>query len=334
MEISRTIYSSVNQNFKEYRDIEVTYTPDVVFARRETGDLCLQILSPVPPVFPAGEPFEPEDPDLKRILGWIATNPFGDVPVDPPRLPCIIDVPGSGWAGADGHWHIPKMMRLAEAGYVVACVTYRGTYKDNVRFPAAVQDANEAVRFMRANADIFHVDPDRIGVLGDSSGGHTAIMVSLTDREERFNIGDNLDQSSAVKAAVVFYGPNDLTNLVADRKAEGKKLRPGEDPYPFESWEIYGSSFLKDTGMTPEEKLADASAINYVSADKKLCPTLFICGDDDQIIPLQQGLRYCQKLRDNGARAEFIKIAGGFHGHGCWSNEVMDEIIKFFKAYL
>ena len=334
MEISKTIYGSWNQNLKEQRDVEVVYTPDVVYAKRETGDLCLQILTPIAPVFPAGEPFEPENPDLKRILSWTSTNPFGDVPVDPPRFPCIVEIPGSGWAGGDGHRHIPAMTRLCEAGYVVACITYRGTYKDDVRFPAAVQDANEAVRFMRANADIFHVDPERIGVLGDSSGGHTAAFVGLTDREKRFNIGDNLDQSSAVKAAVIYYGPNDLTHLVEDRIAEGKTLRPGEGTYPFEAWEMFQSDFMKHPHMTPEEVLADASPINYITPDKKLPAVLFLNGDDDQIIPLKQGLRFCQKIRDNGGRAEFIKIVGGFHGHGCWTLEAMEDIIKFFKVYL
>lgn len=334
MEISKTVYSSWNHNFREQRDVEVCYTPDVVYAKRETGDLCLQILTPVAPVYPAGEPFVPEDPDLRRILDWIGTNPFGDVPIDPPRYPCIIEIPGSGWAGGDGHRHIPAMTRLCEAGFVVACISYRGTFRDNVRFPAAVQDANEAVRFMRANADIFHVDPDRIGVFGDSSGGHTAAMVGLTDRETRFNIGENLEQSSAVRAAAIYYAPNDLNSLLDDRKAEGKQLRPGEDPYPFEGWEIFGGSFLSDTTMTPEEKLKDASPIQYITGDKKLPAMLFLCGDDDQIIPMEQGLRFCQKLRDNGGRAEFIKVAGGFHGHGCWTLEAMDEVIKFFKVYL
>lgn len=333
MEISKTIYASWNQNFKEQRDIEVNYTPDVVYAKRETGNLCLQILTPDLPTFPQ-QPFEPENEDLKRILGWIATNPFGDIPIDPVSRPCIIEIPGSGWAGGDGHRHIPAMTRLCEAGYVVACISYRGTYKDNVRFPAAVQDAKEAVRFMRANADIFHVDPDRIGILGDSSGGHTALFAALTGDEDRFNIGENLDQRTDIKAAAIYYGPNDLNNLVVDRKAEGKKMRPGEDPYPFEAWEIFQSDFKKHPTMTPEQVLADASPINYIESCKKLPAVLFLNGDDDQIIPLRQGLRFCEKIRGNGGRAEFIKIAGGFHGHGCWTLEAMESIIQFFKVYL
>ena len=86
--------------------------------------------------------------------------------------------------------------------------------------------------------------------------------------------------------------------------------------------------------MTPEQVLADASPINYIGSCAKLPAVLFLNGDDDQIIPMRQGLRFCEKIRQNGGRAEFIKIAGGFHGRGCWGQEAMESIIQFFKVYL
>ena len=91
------------------------------------------------------------------------------------------------------------MVELARAGFVAASISYRGTYRDDVVFPAAVQDMKEAVRFLRANADAYHIDVDRVGLLGDSSGGNTAAMAALADGAP-FDIGENLDQSSAAKA--------------------------------------------------------------------------------------------------------------------------------------
>lgn len=314
MEISRVLYSNARSAF------DVTYTPDIVFAHRETGDLALQLLSPVPPDIPKQQHHMMKiDKDKKRPAP----------PPDPRRFPLIVDVPGSGWGGAEGYAHVPKMVELAKQGFVVACIAYRGTFKDDVRFPAAVQDTKEAIRFLRAHAQEYHIDPEHVTLLGDSSGGHTVAMAALTGEESRFNIGEHLDQSTGVNACVMFYGPNDLPNLVQDRLKEGKRLRPGEGEYPFEAREIYQEDFRKD----PEHMLADASPINYIATAKKLPPFLFLQGDDDPIIPMAQGLRFCDKLRECGGRAEFVKIAAGGHGLGCWTPEAMELVAQFLKAY-
>lgn len=98
------------------------------------------------------------------------------------------------------------MVELARQGFVVASIAYRGTFKDDVRFPAAVQDTKEAIRYLRANAAQYHIDPAHVTLLGDSSGGHTAAMAALTGSEERFNIGEHLDERTDVSACVIFYG--------------------------------------------------------------------------------------------------------------------------------
>lgn len=315
MNISRVLYSDARSTY------DVTYTPNIVFAHRETGDLKLQLLSPVPPDMP--RPHNGFRPKIDKD---------GERPA-PPRdtrvFPLIVDVPGSGWGGAEGYAHVPKMVELAKQGFVVACISYRGTYKDDVRFPAAVQDTKEAIRFLRANAEMFHINPEHVTLLGDSSGGHTVAMAALTGDESRFNIGENLDQSTNVNACVIFYGPNDLLNLVPDRLKERKRLRPGEGEFPFEAREIFKEDFLAD----PEKMLSDASPINYIKADGKLPAFLFLQGDEDPIIPMEQGLRFCDKVINCGGRAEFVKIAAGGHGAGCWSREAMELVAQFLKAY-
>lgn len=318
MEISRVLYSNARTSFN------VNYTPNVVFARRETGDLELQLLIPS---YPAVRPPKiDEPPPHKRPPEQNKPHHDGH---KPPRFPLVVDVPGSGWGGASGIAHVPKMVELAKEGFVVASISYRGTRKDDVRYPAAVQDTKEAIRFLRANADAYHIDPRHVTLLGDSSGGHTVAAAALTGDESRFNIGENLDQPTYVTACVMFYAPVDLPNLVADRLAEGKRLRPGEGEYPFEAREIFKDDYLAD----PEAMLADASPINYIQPDKKMPPFLLIQGDDDPIIPMAQGLRFCDRVRGSGGRAEFVKIAGGLHGDGCWSPEAMSLVVQFLKAY-
>ncbi|MGN0377747.1 MAG: alpha/beta hydrolase fold domain-containing protein [Suilimivivens sp.] len=316
MNISRVLYSDARSAY------EVTYTPDIVFAHRETGDLALQLLSPVAPDIP-----KPQNHAIYAKINQ--ERKWHEQPKDTRVFPLIVDVPGSGWSGAEGYAHVPKMVELAKQGFVVACIAYRGTFKDNVRFPAAVQDTKEAIRFLRANAAIYHIDPEHVTLLGDSSGGHTVAMAALTGEESRFNIGEHLDQNTKVNACVIFYGPNDLLNLVTDRLTEGKKLRPGEGEYPFEAREIFQEDFL----VNPQMILADASPINYIHAEEKLPAFLFLQGEDDPIIPMAQGLRFCDKVRSCGGRAEFIKIAAGGHGTGCWTPEAMQLVAQFLKAY-
>ena len=318
MEITGTLYADAKTAY------EVTYTPDIVYAHRETGDLTLQVLTPAHPNWP--QPHKPSIFDKLIEEGLIQPGPAPEP--EKRRFPLIVDVPGSGWSGAEGYYHVPKMVELARQGYVVASIAYRGTFKDDVRFPAAVQDTLEALRFMRAHADDFLVDIDRVALLGDSSGGHTVALAALAGDDPRFNIGENLSERTDVKSCVIFYGPNDLTNLVADRIAEGKVLRPGEGEYPFESREIFQNDYLKD----PQGMLADASPINYISADKKMPPFIFLNGDEDPIIPLHQGDRFCRKVRECGGRAEFYKIIGGGHGTGCWTNEAMSLILQHLNA--
>lgn len=290
---SKTIYADSTRRH------DVNYVFDIAFAERESGELTLQLLLPAPSF--KGEKF-----------------------------PLIVDVPGSGWSGADGHRHVPLMTDVCEAGYAVACISYRGTFRDNVRFPAAVEDLKEAIRFLRANADKYGIDSDRIGLFGDSSGGHTVIIAALTGDDKTFDVGRHKDESTSVRACAAFYAPNDFTNLVADRLAEGKRLRPGEGEFPFEGREMYADDFLID----PNEKLIRASAFNYIEKGKQIPPFLFLQGDDDPIIPMAQGLRFCDAVRDAGGRSEFVKIVGGGHGRGCLTREAMDIVVAFFNTYM
>ncbi len=206
MEISRVLYSDARYAY------EVTYTPNIVFAHRKTGDLALQLLSPVSPDIP--------HPQHHAIYAEIAKKEkHPEPPKDTRVFPLIVDVPGSGWSGAEGYVHVPRMVELARQGFVVASIAYRGTFKDDVRFPAAVQDTKEAIRYLRAYAAQYHIDPAHVTLLGDSSGGHTAAMAALTGSEERFNIGEHLDERTDVSACVIFYGPNDLQNHHQERLA-------------------------------------------------------------------------------------------------------------------
>jgi len=337
MNVSKTIFAS------QHTEYDVVYTPDVVFAHREHGDLLMQIVSPIRSDLPSEEEAF-DNPIRRKFEKWHQEGgkSWEAPPKDTRKFPLIVDCPGSGWAGADGHRHIPYLVALAKAGFVAAGISYRGTYRDDVVFPAAVQDLKEAIRFLKANAAAFHIDPDRVGLLGDSSGGNTVAMTALTDGvssplgfpDVRFEIGELPEHSSAVQACCCVYGPVDLLNLVQDRNKEGKKLRPEEAPFPqgvpFEAMEIWQEGYVDD----PVRYMKAASPLYYIPEARIIPPFFFIQGDDDQIIPMAQGLRFCEELRAHGGRAEFMKVVAGEHGTGVWSEEMLREMVRFFKAYI
>jgi acetyl esterase/lipase len=120
-------------------------------------------------------------------------------------------VHGGAWKGGKREIYHHYCVKLAEQGYVAATISYR--LSNVAPFPAAMQDVKCAVRWVRANAERFHVDPNRIALAGGSAGGHLAMMAGYaTDNPELEGTGGHPEVSSRVQAVVNFYGPTDLTS--------------------------------------------------------------------------------------------------------------------------
>jgi acetyl esterase/lipase len=128
------------------------------------------------------------------------------------RVPCVVVIHGGGWAGGSREAHDDITWKFAQRGYVSATLGYRLAPKH--RFPAAVDDVQAAVRFLRANAEKYGIDPDRIGAIGFSAGGHLAMMLGVMDPGE--------GPSGKVNAVVSFFGPTDLA--AEDLSDESKRI--------------------------------------------------------------------------------------------------------------
>ncbi|CAN0381096.1 unnamed protein product, partial [Phaeothamnion confervicola] len=124
--------------------------------------------------------------------------------------PAVVYVHGGGWAaGHRSHGHLPSLL-LARQGVVTATIGYR--FSDTARFPAQIHDVKAAIRFLRANAATFDLDPDRIGIWGHSAGGHLAALAALnSDDPDREGEPDTPGVSSRVQAVVQMAGPCDFT---------------------------------------------------------------------------------------------------------------------------
>ena len=138
-------------------------------------------------------------------------------------FPAVLLIHGGGFRAGNRHGYDGLCMRLAQNGYVAATVEYRLAPK--YQFPAAVYDCKAAVRWLRANAAKYHIDPARVGVAGGSAGGHLALFLGVTGDVKKFDgDGGNPDQSSKVDCVVSFYGPSDFTKSYGHSKDAAEVL--------------------------------------------------------------------------------------------------------------
>ena len=185
------------------------------------------------------------------------------------RLPAVVCIHGGGFRRGSRDSYLPLCIRLAQRGYVAATVSYRLSPLD--QFPAPVHDVKAAVRWLRANAARFGIDPERIGATGGSAGGHLALFLGLTTGIAEFEgSGPHPEQSSRVACVVNYYGPTDFT------KSYGKSVDAAE-VLPL---------FLG--GDLEHERLAHikASPLNWVSPSA--APVLTIHGTEDNTWPMSR----------------------------------------------
>lgn len=221
----------------------------------------------------------------------------------------LIHVSGSGWSAPlsldarplkeAGHVRI-EALPLVERGYTVFTVNHRAIPR--FQYPAPVEDVQRAVRFVRFHAARFGIDPDRIGAIGGSSGGHLVSMLGMLPGEGDAQAESEIDRVSArVQCVVARATPSDFVATAATSGASalllGIRLRPGADP------------------SSVEMRIArEASPITHVTADDP--PLLLIHGDQDDIVPYALSERFRERLAEAGVKTDLIKVSGARHGPG------------------
>lgn len=224
------------------------------------------------------------------------------------RRPTIVGIHGGGWRGGDKR-HIRGLSAFVRAGFVVASINYRLTAE--ARYPAAINDCQTAVRWIRAHAGNYGIDPDRIGVLGGSAGGHLALMVGM------LNDDPNQDISSRVRAVCAWFGPADFRDGPAGDKA-----------------------FAQFIGATFEENpkaYREASPATHVSNNSP--PTLLIHGANDRVVPIRHSQTMHAALRAAGVESTLVVVRNAGHGFRGQSIRpsfpaILAKTVSFFKKQL
>lgn len=245
-----------------------------------------------------------------------------------PMKPALLWIPGGGWRGTDKNLMLGEMTEFANAGYVVASIYYRSSGEGH--FPAQLVDVKTAVRFLRANAEKYEIDPDRIGVFGRSAGGHLAAFAAMnTDLDEE---GEWEGYSSKVQACCNMFGPTDILALMEEE--EKKFSDPNFRWHKVE--DTHGGALLGGDPATMKERAKDASPLNFIS--DQMCPMQILHGDSDPIVPI--GLssdRLYEKIQEAGLedRTEYFVLKNGKHGSKEFFQDSVKEImIQFFDKYL
>lgn len=235
------------------------------------------------------------------------------------RRSCLVVVHGGGWLKGNKSKFRALALALAARGYVTAAIEYR--LGGEARFPAGIQDCNAAVRFLRAHADRYGIDPRRIGAVGGSAGGHLVGLMATAPHVKAFQgNGGNPRQSSRLQAAVVMAGPLELaTGPVADRSRKFPKRSNA-------------NRWLGKTIDEAPDLYRKASPITYIS--EKTPPILFMAGEQDHP---ERNAATRSKLKALNIETGIYVVKGA--RHGCWNRNpwftpMVDRMDKFFSHTL
>ena len=209
---------------------------------------------------------------------------------------CVLLIHGGGWAAGRKEVHDLQIREFAKRGYVSATVGYRLVPK--AVFPAQIEDVKCAVRFLRAHADKYGLDPQRIGAVGFSAGAHLSMMLGVMGKDDGLEgEGGWTDQSSQVQAVVAFFGPTDFVNVDFPDASRGIVER-----------------FLGGRREEHLDTYRKASPITYVTRGD--APMLLIQGTKDPLVPHDQALRMAEAMTAAGVHGRVDLLIGAGHGWG------------------
>ncbi len=275
----------------------VNYFHDVEYANVDGTPLHLQILIPA-----------------CRNDGFV---PFAEKL--PFARPCYVFIQGSGWMQQYVYANVPNLSKLAARGYVCAIVEYR--HSGIASFPAQPKDARNAIRFLRRNAERFGIDPDRMIVAGDSSGGHVAMWAGLIRDDDT---ADNLypGVSAEVKGIVDYYGSTSV--IAPDSNPQTVNHCLPDSPEGL----VMGG---KDLLANPD--LARALSVECnIDESTEIAPSLIFHGTKDRVVNCTGSVVLYKRLKETGHDVSFYLVKGADHGGPeFWTDQILDIVENFMR---
>ena len=261
------------------------------------------------------------------------------VPQTSGTKPLVVYVPGGGFQMSDKTGNLPLRTFAAEAGYVVASIQYR-VQPDGATYKDSVSDVKAAVRYLRAHAADYQINPASVGIWGDSAGGYLVAMTGVTNGDKTYDVGDNLDQSSDVQAVTVKFGAADLSQLEADYDPDTQKamapLLAATAKY------VNGPASTASLADSPDA-VARANPITYIKPTDP--PFVIFHGNADMTISPSETLKLHNALRAGGVDSTRYVVDGAAHGDVAFTGnpanslqwttqEVASKLVDFLNQHL
>ena len=231
--------------------------------------------------------------------------------------PMVLYIHGGGWetgSRKDG-FERRRLKPLMENGFAVATLDYR--LAPTHKHPAQIHDVKCAIKYLRANSAVFDIDPDRIGVMGDSAGGHLAALAGLTSSKDGLEGSSLQNVSSDVKAVATFYGLFDIVNVEQDSLAVHAVAKT----------------------FTDRASKVQGSPVVYI--DRNDPPFLIMHGKEDRFVDVAQSVKLALMLKDAGHSPLLVAVENAGHGFVKRTgkpkpdNKTLDELlVAFFTAHL
>ena len=230
--------------------------------------------------------------------------------------PCVVWICGGAWLRMDKSAHLAYLSKLADKGFVVASVEYRTSNEG--AYPMPIQDVKAAIRYLRAHADRYRIDPQHIGAMGESAGGYLTCMAAL-DQDKKLDTGEYLEYSSQVQAACPWYPPTDASHFPYD---DVEKAAMSSE-----------SLLMGFNVMTHLQEAYENSPVSKVTPDAP--PFLLIHGTKDSTVPFSQSEELYDALEAAGCDVTLLALDGAEHADLMFfQDEVWQQIIAFFKRTL
>ncbi len=235
-------------------------------------------------------------------------------------MPVLVWIHGGGWYEGNKAKGIPWLIPFAKRGYFCASIEYRLSHE--ALFPAQIEDCKCAIRFLRANAEKFHLNEGRIGVWGMSAGGHLAALLGTTHHVRELEGKGGWQQfSSRVQAVCDWFGPTDFLRM---------NDFPGDidhDAADSPEGRLIGGAVQEN-----QEKAAKANPIAYVTEGAS--PFLIMHADNDRLVPFNQSQLLYEALQQAGVEVTLAMVKGGGHGKKFKTPTVLKKVENFFDKHL
>ena len=283
-------------SYSGWTDDIVFLEPDIVYSRRNGLNLKLHLVLPM----------------------WFHYARKNKEPLDR-KFPLIVYAKGSAFTHPEYKEAMGRAFRIAEHGFIVAMVEYSNFLEGNT-FLDTCKDLKTAIRFLRAHADEYCIDTERIAVWGTSSGATNAQFAAFTGNDPAYKTDEYAEYDDSLSVVVANNGPADLTELV---------LR-NTDHFIAKLYMSYWAEHPQ--AKQPEELCREASTILLVG-NRPLPPVMLVHGTEDPLVSYSQTEKLYEKLLEFGHEVVFYTVEGAGHG-SAFTSEILEEGVSFIKEHM